>query len=127
MPENKQVPLIVVVGNCCSGKTTLVNNLQIKGFNAYSCLQEHSAAPRMWQRRNPDIMVLLSCTVETAQRRREIAWGMDRWLRQRQILQNALENADLVIKTDELSIEEVVERAVQYIEQWRVQHEKSHY
>ena len=116
-------PLIIVVGNCCSGKTTLADKLQKMGYNALSCLQEHSRAPRLWNRHNPDILIVLYCTVSTARQRRKISWGKIRWLAQQKILQNAYDHAHLLIVTDALSREEVLIEALTYIEKWRTANE----
>ena len=116
-------PLIIIVGNCCSGKTTLASRLQQMGYNAHSCLQEHSRAPRLWNRHKPDILIVLYCTVETAQRRRTISWGKTRWLAQQDILQDARANAHLFIETDEMSREEVLAEALHCIENWRMKDE----
>jgi len=100
--------LIGVVGNCASGKTTLVNGLTAHGWRAVNIAQEHSAAPKLWQRKNPDFLVCLSCTLETAKKRRKIAWGQERLDDQWRRLANARENCDLFLPTDDLSIDQVL-------------------
>lgn len=113
--EDKR-PLIVVVGNCCSGKTTLAHSLIDKGYNAKAVLQEHAISKKMWQRAKPDLLIHLSCNLDTAKQRRSFSWGQKRLDDQKILLSNAYENADLKIVTDSLSITEVCEIAVEFIE-----------
>jgi len=101
-----------VVGNCVSGKTTLVNSLVAHGYHAINIPQEHSVSPRLWRRMAPDFLIYLSCTLPTAQRRRQIPWGQERLNEQWQILADAKKNADLVIETDDLSASQVLAMAL---------------
>lgn len=101
--------VIGVVGNCVSGKTTLVEGLTARGYRAVNIAQEHSTAPRLWQRKNPDFLVCLSCTLETARKRREIFWGQERLDEQGRRLAHACEHAHLRLATDDLTIQEVLE------------------
>ena len=104
--------LIGVVGNCAAGKTTLVKGLTARGFRAVNVAQEHSAAPRLWQRKNPDFLVCLSCTLETAKQRREVHWGQERLNAQRQRLVHALAHCNLILPTDGLTVTEVLDTVV---------------
>jgi deoxyadenosine/deoxycytidine kinase len=115
MANRCQDLLIGVVGNCASGKTTLVTGLQQIGYRAVNIAQEHSTVLRLWQRKNPDFLVCLSCTLETAKSRREIYWTQqrldDQWVR----LAVARENADLLLATDGMSIQNVLDTVVREI------------
>jgi len=106
---------IGVVGNCAAGKSTLVTALQSKGYSAVNIPQEHSVSKRFWRRLNPDIIIYLSCTLETAQRRRNIQWGQERLDEQWEILTEVREHAHALIPTDNLTKAEVVARAEQTI------------
>jgi hypothetical protein len=101
--------LIGVVGNCVSGKTTLVKGLTERGFRAVNIAQEHSTAPRLWQRKNPDFLVCLSCTLDSARRRRQIFWGQERLDDQWQRLAHARAHCDIYLPTDDLTISDVLE------------------
>ncbi|MBS3873253.1 MAG: hypothetical protein KGZ92_07280 [Firmicutes bacterium] len=101
-----------VVGNCVSGKTTLVNSLQAHGYRAINIPQEHSVSPRFWRRLAPDFLIYLTCTLSTAQKRRQIPWGQETLDAQWKILSEARENADLIIPTDELTATEVLAKAL---------------
>ena len=109
--------LIAVVGNCAAGKTTLVNNLQQRGYRAINVPQEHSDIRRLWRFKEPDLLVLLSCTHATAkQRRPTFAWSEKQLAVQWQRLAPAREECALYIATDELSREDVVNAVVELIE-----------
>lgn len=107
--------LIGVVGNCAAGKTTLVNGLTQKGYRAVNIAQEHSTAPRLWQRKNPDLLVCISCTLETAQGRREIYWGQERLDEQGKRLAHAREHCDFYLPTDGLTIDEVLQAVIGFV------------
>lgn len=109
---------IGVVGNCVSGKTTLVNGLQAAGYQAVNIPQEHSVTPRLWRKFNVDYLVFLSCTLETAQARRRIPWGQTRLDQQAVILAEAQANAQLCLATDEYTIDQVLEIVVAAVENW---------
>lgn len=103
-----QIPLIVVVGVCASGKTTLSSGLKQLGYNVRSFAQEHSVSGRMWQRLEPDFLIVLDCAFETIRDRKVISWGTDRYQGQQDLLANAREHADLFVKTDGFSPEQLV-------------------
>jgi len=97
-----------VVGNCAAGKTTLVTGLIKHGFDAVNIPQEHSVSKRFWRRVAPDYLIYLSCTLEAAKARRQIAWGQEKLDEQWQILSDAKACADLIIETDNLSADLVL-------------------
>jgi len=107
--------LIAIVGVCASGKTTLVKRLQELGINAYNVAQEHSGIRKLWNKKHPDVVVMLDVTLPTVRKRRNVSWGEDRLAAQRQRLQDAREHADLFIQTDSLTKEEVVQTVLAYI------------
>lgn len=106
---------IVVVGNCCSGKTTLVEQLQQLGYQAINCPQEHTTNRQLWQKHRPHLVIGLKCSLVVAKQRRNISWGEKRLQKQRQILSHAYDHADAIIDTDHLSIKEMTTRAVDVI------------
>lgn len=109
--------VIGVVGNCASGKTTLVKGLNAMGFHAVNIAQEHSMVQRLWQRKKPDFLVCLSCTLATAQERREIYWTQERLDDQWQRLVHARAHCDFQLATDGMSITQVLEAVVSRLEQ----------
>lgn len=91
--------------------------LRARGFNARQVLQEHSYVPYMWQRiTNPDLLIFLDCSIETTRARRDDR-NFEAWIlvEERRRLQHAREHCDLYIATDELSPEEILERAVEFL------------
>lgn len=107
---------ILIVGFCAAGKSTLARGLQALGYQARAFSQEHSHSPRVWQRRNPDILVFLHCEYETIKRRRDVSWGFDGYRRQQRRLAHARSHAQLVVATDELQPNELVSQVAAYLE-----------
>lgn len=111
--------LIGVVGNCAAGKTTLVQGLQRFGYRAVNIPQEHSVAPKLWCKLQPDFLVLLSCTLHAAQQRRAIAWGQERLDAQTRQLADARAHCQLALPTDNLTIDQVLQTVIAAVEQRR--------
>jgi deoxyadenosine/deoxycytidine kinase len=115
--HREERPLIAVVGPCASGKSMLVKALQELGYNAREVNQEHSYVPTMWQRiTRPDLLIYLDVSQEVAGQRRasesDAAW----WDRLKQRLQHARQNADFYIHTDSMSPQEVLNRALAFLQ-----------
>lgn len=72
-------PLVVVVGPCAAGKSTLAAGLRRLGFRAMVSGQEHSDIPTLWQRADPDVVVALDVDLATIRRRRDDE-GWPAWL-----------------------------------------------
>lgn len=111
--------LIGVVGPCGSGKTTLTEALDARGYSTRHIAQEHSYVKDMWKRiTNPDLLIFLQASFPvTAQRKSNmIHWRESDYNEQQSRLSHALEHADLVIDTDDIEIEEVLERALVFLE-----------
>lgn len=106
---------VVVAGVCVSGKTTLVKSLRDLGIDAYNVAQEHSVIKKLWNRKEPDILVVLDVQMKTIRQRRMVPWGEDRLAVQRKRLCDAYEHADLYIQTDELSKDEIVQNVIEHI------------
>lgn len=110
-------PLIAVVGPCASGKSQLVQALREQGYNAREVLQEHSYAPTMWQRiTRPDVLIYLDVTEAVAHQRRPSDAPAGWWGTLAHRLRHARQHADLYIHTDELTIGEVIERALAFLQ-----------
>jgi deoxyadenosine/deoxycytidine kinase len=114
-------PLIAVVGVCAAGKSTLVSGLRAHGFNARQVLQEHSYVPYMWQRiTDPDLLIYLDCSIETTRARRNDR-NFEAWIleEERRRLRHAREHCHLYIPTDDLSPDEILARALEFVSQSR--------
>jgi GTPase SAR1 family protein len=107
--DRKTTPHIVVVGPCASGKTTLVENLQKRGYDAVVCGQEHSEIPNLWQRSNPDVLVALMVGIETIRDRRGQDWPASIYRTQLDRLERAFVSATVTVDTSENSIEKTLE------------------
>ncbi len=107
-------PLIAIVGPCAAGKTTLGKGLRAHGFNARPILQEHSYVPTMWQRiTRPDVLIYLGAGLETIRwRRRDPEFPSWLLAQESDRLRHALAHADIVIRTDALTPEEVLAEAI---------------
>ena len=111
---------IVVVGPCAAGKTTLVNGLIACGFaGARLVVQEHSGVHDLWARRGPpDALIYLDVQVATMNRRQ----GRSDWTTEARAdlitrLEHARRECDLYLPTDDLTIPQVLETVVQFLEQ----------
>ncbi len=116
-PPRRRI-LIGVVGPCGSGKSTLIAGLESKGFACRHIAQEHSYVPYMWQRiSRPDILIFLEATFPVCTERRRLNWTEDDYAEQLRRLSHARQHADLVIGTDSLTVGQVLERALAFLQQ----------
>jgi ABC-type glutathione transport system ATPase component len=114
--EDRQRILVGVVGPCGSGKSTLVAGLERAGFACRHIAQEHSYVPYMWQRiTNPDALIFLDASFAVCTRRRRLNWTADDFIEQQRRLAHARLHADLIIPTDDLSIDQVLSRALEFL------------
>ena len=110
-------PLIAVVGPCASGKSTLVKALQERGYDAHEVTQEHSYVPTMWQRiTKPDLLIYLDVSQKVASQRRASQSNVAWWSKLEQRLEHARQHADLCIQTDGLCAQEVLDRALAFLQ-----------
>ncbi|MDF2565478.1 MAG: hypothetical protein K0Q53_1873 [Massilibacillus sp.] len=107
--------LVAIVGVCASGKTTLVKGLRDAGIDAYNVAQEHSCIKKFWNRKKPDLLIMIDVTLSAIKKRRFVTWDEDRLVVQHERLRDARENANLYIQTDELSREEVLQTILNFI------------
>ncbi|SJZ72276.1 hypothetical protein [Selenihalanaerobacter shriftii] len=106
---------ILIVGICASGKSSVVKRLNELGFKARACAQEHSCVKSFWAKLDPDVLVALDCSYDTIKERRNVQWGEKRIKVQKERLKDALENCDLYLKTDHLTLEETVDKIIEYL------------
>jgi dephospho-CoA kinase len=111
---------IGVVGPCAAGKTTLIAGLRQLGYQAKHIAQEHSYVPYMWQRlTNPDVLIFLDVSFALTLQRRKLDWTEAEYLEQQRRLEHARRHANLVLDTDGLSPEQVLQRVLQFLGEWR--------
>ncbi|MDD2922259.1 MAG: hypothetical protein PHQ36_08235 [Anaerolineales bacterium] len=115
MNDEKQA-VIGVVGPCGSGKSTLIAGLEQRGYRCRHIAQEHSYVQYMWRHiTNPDVLIFLHCSFENSTARRNLNWLRADHEEQMRRLSHALEHADLIIDTNVLNPEEVLNRALEFL------------
>ena len=111
---------IGVVGPCASGKTTLVKGLSEHDYWGKHIAQEHSYVADMWQRlTKPDVLIYLDVSYPVSLQRREMDWTEAEYNEQIYRLRHARNHADLVVQTDSLPQEEVLEVVLKYLDEHR--------
>lgn len=114
-PPGKR-PLIGVVGPCGSGKSTLIAGLEQHGYTCRHIAQEHSHVQAMWQIvSKPDILIYLQASFETSTARRKLDWQQKDYNEQLRRLAHAREHAQILLQTDDLSPNEVLNQALDYL------------
>ena len=106
---------IAIVGICASGKTTLVRGLREAGYDAYNVAQEHSCVHDFWNKKHPDVLVMIDATLKAVKKRRVVYWGQDRIDTQHKRLADARAHADLYIQTDDLDAEAVKNKVIEFL------------
>ncbi len=108
--------LIGVVGPCGAGKSSLVSALKDMGFSVRHIAQEHSYVPDMWKRlTNPDILIYLDVSYENTIQRRKLDWTSAEYTEQLRRLSHARLHADLYLDTNLMTIQEVCDSALAFI------------
>jgi RNase adaptor protein for sRNA GlmZ degradation len=109
-------PLIGVVGHCGSGKSTLITGLENHGYACRHIAQEHSYVPYMWQViSKPDILVYLQVSFPVSTARRKLKWVLKDYEEQSHRLSQAHSHAHIIINTDELTPEQVLQKALDFL------------
>jgi hypothetical protein len=100
---------VAVVGPCASGKTSVVARLREHDIDAWAVAQEHSGIPELWRHLGPDRLVYLDTTVQTVRvRRDDDNWPEWIFKLQQERLANARAHADILVMTDDLTLDDVV-------------------
>jgi len=110
-------PLIGVVGSCGSGKSTLIAGLEKLGYRCRHIAQEHSYVQAMWQIvSKPDILIYLGASFPVSTQRTKLDWQVKDYREQLRRLTHAHEHAHLVVNTDDLTPEQVLQQVLDYLE-----------
>jgi cytidylate kinase len=113
-------PLIGVVGPCGSGKSTLIAGLEKYGYKCRHIAQEHSYVQAMWQIiAKPDVLIYLDASFPVSTARRKLNWDKKDHDEQLRRLSHAREHANLLIETDDLTPEQVLQKVLDYLNEIR--------
>ncbi len=108
--------LIGVVGPCGAGKSSLVAGLKPYGYAVRHIAQEHSYVPDMWKRlTDPDILIYLDVSFENTLARCKLDWTPAEYQEQLRRLQHARQHADFYLDTTPLSLAEVIQTVLTFI------------
>jgi len=111
-------PLIGVVGPCGSGKSTLIAGLEEHGYACRHIAQEHSYVPTMWQViSKPAILIFLHASFPVSTTRLKLNWQLKDYDEQFRRLSHAQEHAHIIIYTDDLTPDQVLQKALDYLKE----------
>ena len=109
--------LIGIAGPCGAGKTTLTEALDSLGYLTRHIAQEHSYVPDMWQRlTKPDILIYLDVSYQNTIARRKLNWTYQEYAEQLHRLRHARQHADLLIDTNPLTLQQVLNAVLLFIQ-----------
>ena len=109
--------IVGVVGPCGSGKSTLISGLEKYGYSCRHIAQEHSYVQAMWQIiGKPDILIYLDASFPVSTARRRLNWLEKDHREQIRRLAHARAHAHLVVNTDHLAPEEVLQKALDFLQ-----------
>jgi len=117
-PPSKSL-LIGVVGPCGSGKSTLIAGLNQHGHACRHIAQEHSYVQAMWQIiTKPNLLIYLHASFQNSTARRKLNWNERDYIEQLRRLSHAREHAHIIIDTDDLTPEQVLQQALDFIKKY---------
>lgn len=113
---NRPPLTIAVVGPCASGKSTLVSGLKKYGYKAKHVAQEHSFVPDMWKRMtDPDVLIYLEVSYQVSNQRSGSTLKESIFRKQENRLKHARDHADLVINTETLDPDQILQQVLEYL------------
>lgn len=114
---SRRAPLVGVVGPCGSGKSTLIAGLEKHGYTCRHIAQEHSYVQSMWQKiAKPDLLIFLDASFAVSTARRKLTWQKIDHEEQYRRLAHARQHAHVVIDTDGLTPEQVLQTALNFLQ-----------
>ena len=109
-------PLVGVVGPCGSGKSTLIAQLEPRGYVCRHIAQEHSYVKDMWRRiSHPDLLIFLDASFPVSTTRRQLKWLESDHAEQQRRLSHARQHADLIVDTDSLTPAQVLDLVLAFL------------
>ena len=103
------INLLVLVGVCAAGKTSVSQLLNQAGIAAHPVAQEHSRVPHLY-RRSGGWVVILAASWEAVHRRRQLGWNPAFYREEWDRIGQARREAALIVHTDWLDAAEVAAR-----------------
>jgi len=117
-PPSKTL-LIGVVGPCGSGKSTLIAGLTQHGYTCRHIAQEHSYVQAMWQIiTKPNLLIYLHASFQNSTTRRKLNWLESDHTEQLRRLSHAREHANIIINTDDLTPEQVLQKVLDFLKKY---------
>ena len=114
-PPSKTL-LIGIVGPCGAGKSTLISGLNQHGYKCRHIAQEHSYVQAMWQIiTKPNLLIYLHASFQISTARRKLNWNESDHTEQLRRLSHAREHANIIINTDDLTPEQVLQKALDFL------------
>ena len=114
-PPGKSL-LVGVVGPCGSGKSALTEGLEKSGYACRHIAQEHSYVPDMWEvMTKPDVLIYLDVSFQISTDRTNLNWHEKDYKEQLRRLSHARDHANIIIETDNLTIEAVLQKVLDYL------------
>src|SRR6185295_9384259 len=109
-------PLIGIVGPCGSGKSTLLDGLEKHGYSCRHIAQEHSYVQDMWQIiTQPQLLIYLNASFPVSTARAKLDWQEKDYDEELRRLAHAREHANLLLETDDLTPEQVLQKALDFL------------
>ena len=113
-PSNRL--LVGIVGPCGSGKSALTEGLEKNGYVCRHIAQEHSYVPDMWEvMTKPDVLIYLDVSFQISTDRTSLNWQEKDYIEQLRRLSHARAHANMIIETDHLTIEDVLQKALDFL------------
>lgn len=111
---------VLIIGPCAAGKSTLARGLRDHGFSAHLVAQEHSGVANLWRKHSARAIVYLDVDLPNVHRRGRP--DFPEWLHQKQHtrLQDAKRAADCYIDTAPLSIRDVLQQALRFLDEHHI-------
>ena len=111
--------LIGVVGPCGAGKSTLIAGLTQYGYRCRHIAQEHSYVQAMWQIiTKPNLLIYLHASFQNSTTRRKLNWRESDYTEQLRRLSHAREHAHIIINTDDLTPEQILRKALDFLKSY---------
>jgi shikimate kinase len=119
MEPPSHTQLIGIVGPCGAGKSTLTEGLEKNGYFCRHIAQEHSYVPAMWQIiTQPGILIYLNVSFPISTARTKMNWQEKDYTEQLHRLSHAREHAHIIIDTDTMTTEDVLQKALTFLKDY---------